>query len=76
MQPKYKALVFNFIGFAVLFVIGRLAFGYFLPINRIFLALMAAIIATIFAPKFGVVQTDKGEKTMMKWIFIKGSREI
>lgn len=76
MQPKHKALVFNFIGFAVLFIIGRLAFGHFLYINRIFIALMAAIIATILAPKFVVIKTDGREKMMMKWIFIKGPREI
>lgn len=76
MRLKHKALIFNFIAFAVLFIIGRLSFGYFLPINRIFLALMTAIIATILAPKFAVIQTDTGEKLVMKWIFIKGAREI
>ncbi|PHQ61824.1 MAG: hypothetical protein COC08_03360 [Maribacter sp.] len=76
MRPKYKALVFNFIGFAVLFIIGRLVFGHFFSINRIFLALLAAIIATVFAPKFMVIKTDEREKLMMKWIFIKAPREI
>ncbi len=76
MRPKYKALLFNFIGFAVLFLIARLALGYFLPINRIFLAVTAAIIANVLAPKFGAIRGEDGEKILMKWIFMKGFREL
>ncbi len=76
MRPKYKALLFNFIGFALLFIIVRLLLGYYWPINPIFLAVTSAIVANILAPKFGAIKTDQGEKIMMKWIFIKGIREI
>ncbi|MEL6305291.1 MAG: hypothetical protein AAFQ20_10925 [Bacteroidota bacterium] len=76
MKPQHKALLFNFLGFVFLFVPIRILLGYFLPINRIFLAVTSAIIANILAPKFGAIQTDEGEKVMMKWIFIKGIREI
>ncbi|KQC29507.1 hypothetical protein [Flagellimonas eckloniae] len=76
MKPKHKALLFNFIAFVVLFLIARLALGYYLPINPIFLAVTSAIIANVLAPKFGAITTDDGEKVLMKWIFIKGMREI
>lgn len=76
MKPKHKALLFNFIAFVALFLIARLILGYYLPINPIFLAVTSAIIANVLAPKFGVIQTDDGEKVLMKWIFIKGMREI
>ncbi|XLS30383.1 hypothetical protein ACJD0Z_06050 [Flavobacteriaceae bacterium M23B6Z8] len=76
MRPKYKAIFYNFIGFAVFFLIARFSLGYFLPINRIFLAVTSAIIANILAPKFGVIKNEEGEKILMKWIFIKGMREI
>lgn len=76
MKPKYKALLLNFIAFVVLFLIARLALGYYLPINPIFLAVTSAIIANVLAPKFGAIQTDDGEKVLMRWIFIKGMREI
>jgi len=76
MRPKYKALLYNFIAFALLFIAVRLLLGYYLPINRIFLAVTSAIAANILAPKFGAIQTDDGEKILMKWIFIKGTREI
>lgn len=76
MKPKHRALLFNFIGFAFLFIAGRSLLGYLFPVNTIFLAIMAAVIATILAPKFAAVKNGKGEKLMMKWIFIKGFREM
>ncbi|MGB5275200.1 MAG: hypothetical protein WBN39_14190 [Flavobacteriaceae bacterium] len=76
MRPKHKALLFNFIGFAVLFIIARLALGYFIDINRIFLAVGAAIIANILAPKFGAIDRAGKQRVLMKWIFLKGFREI
>ncbi|MEK6154357.1 hypothetical protein WIW50_13885 [Flavobacteriaceae bacterium 3-367] len=76
MRPKYRALLFNFLGFALLFIVIRLILGYYMPINRIFLAVASAIAANILAPKFGAIQTDEGEKVLMKWVFMKGTREI
>lgn len=76
MRPKYKALLFNFLAFALLFIAVRLLMGYYLPINRIFLAVTSAIVANIMAPKFGAIETDAGEKIFMKWILVKGTREI
>jgi len=76
MSPKIKAILLNFLGFAVLFLVTRIAFGYLLDIDRLYLALGAAIIASIIAPKFAVVEVDNSNKILMKWIFIKGFREI
>ncbi len=76
MKPKNKSLLFNFLCFAVLFLIVRFSLDYLMPINRIFLAIISAIIANILAPKFGSVKTDNGEKIMVKWIFLKGFRQL
>jgi len=76
MEPKHRALLYNFIGFAFFFVGGRLLFGYLFTMNTVFMAIMAAVFATILAPKFAVVKTAKGKKLMMKWIFITGFREM
>jgi len=76
MRPKYIALAYNFFAFALLFIAVRLVLGHYLPINRIFLAVTSAILANILAPKFGAIETDDGEKILMKWILIKGTREI
>ncbi len=76
MKPKHKAMLFNFTGFLVFFIMIRLLLGYLWPINRIFLAVTSAIIANFLAPKFGAIQTDDGTRLQMKWIFLKGIREF
>ncbi|PXX23020.1 hypothetical protein [Arenibacter sp. ARW7G5Y1] len=76
MKTKYKALIFNFLGFSILFVGGRLLIGMLLSLNTLALAFIAAVAASILAPKFSAVKTKSGEKLMMKWIFIKGFREL
>tara|TARA_R110000868_G_scaffold222745_2_gene474604 strand:+ start:1129 stop:1359 length:231 start_codon:yes stop_codon:yes gene_type:complete len=76
LKPKHKALFFNFLGFAILFVAGRLLLGMFLSLNTLVLAFIAAVAASFLAPKFSAVKTKSGEKLMMKWIFIKGFREL
>ncbi|EAR00916.1 hypothetical protein [Maribacter sp. HTCC2170] len=76
MNPKFKAMFLNFLGFAILFIIARVTFGYLLSIDRLYLALMAAVFASVLAPKFAVADIADSKKVMMKWIFIKGFREI
>jgi hypothetical protein len=36
----------------------------------------AFIVSTLISPKFQAVKTKDGEKLFMKWIFIKGIKEI
>jgi hypothetical protein len=38
--------------------------------------LTAFVIGTIIGPKFQAARTKDGEKLFMKWIFIKGIKEI
>ncbi|WP_340067017.1 hypothetical protein [Ascidiimonas aurantiaca] len=77
MKLKYKSLLYNFLGFALLFLAIRFGLGAlaFFPDNRVLLAITAAVIANILAPKFGVVTTENGEKLFMKWLFLKGVKE-
>ncbi len=76
MSLKIKAILLNFLGFAILFLVARIAFGYLLSIDRLYLALGAAIVGSILAPKFAVVEVDGSSRILMKSIFIKGFREI
>ena len=76
MNPKLKAILLNFLVFAILFLVARIAFGYLLNIDRLYLAFGAAIFASILAPKFAVVEVEGSNKIIMKWIFRKGFREI
>lgn len=76
MKLQHKALLFNFLGFAVLFLIARFGIGEFMEVPRLYLAIGAAILATVLAPKFAVVRDAGKEKLMMKWIFMKAPREV
>ncbi|AXG72124.1 hypothetical protein KORDIASMS9_04387 [Kordia sp. SMS9] len=76
MKPKTKALIFNLIAFAILFLIFRIAVGYVLKLETFWLALIAAVIASILAPKFIVVEENGKEKLLMKTVFSKDIREL
>jgi hypothetical protein len=76
MKAKYRALLFNFLGFAILFLIIRLVMGHYFNANTFLLALVSALLANILVPKFGVVKTYGGDKLFMKWLFRKGIKEI
>jgi hypothetical protein len=34
------------------------------------------MVALLLAPKFQMVKTHDGEKILMKWLFIKGVKEV
>ena len=75
MSKKTKALVYNFIGFAVFFFGARYLVAYFTNLEGFMLPLTAFVIGTLLAPKFQTVQTKDGEKLFMKWLF-GGVKEI
>ncbi|WP_036153306.1 hypothetical protein [Maribacter forsetii] len=72
MKLKHKVLIYNFLGFAVLFVLFRFLLYISLSINSIYLSAIAAIAASILAPKFAVAKIEGLEKIVMKWVFVKG----
>lgn len=76
MKLEHKALLFNFLGFALLFLIARFGLGQLMEVPRLYLAIGAAIFATVFAPKFAVVRDGGMEKLMMKSIFMKSPKEL
>ncbi len=62
--------------FAILFIAGRFIVEKYTELTGIWIPMTAFIVATLIAPKFQAVKTKDGEKLFMKWIFIKGIREI
>lgn len=73
---QLKAFMFNLISFVILFVGFRFLVGKYTYLTGIWISLTAFVIGTILAPKFQAVKTKDGEKLFMKWMFIKGVREI
>jgi len=76
MKPKHKVLVFNFLGFAILFVLFRFGLSLFLQLDSFYMSLIAAISASFLAPKCAIVKKNGIDKIVMKWIFIKGFKEL
>jgi hypothetical protein len=76
MSKKTKALIFNLLSFAVLFIGLRYFVLNYTNLSGIWKPLTAAVVATLLAPKFQAVNTRDGEKLFMKALFIKGVKEI
>lgn len=76
MSKKTKAFIYNFIGFAIIFFTVRYLVGAYTNLQGYWIPVTAFVVGTILAPKFQTVQTNQGEKLFMKWMFIKGIREI
>ncbi|MEO8533502.1 MAG: hypothetical protein ABI441_07125 [Flavobacterium sp.] len=62
--------------FAILFIAGRYLVATYTGLTGIWIPMTSFIAATLISPKFQAVKTKDGEKLFMKWIFIKGIREI
>lgn len=73
---QLKAFVLQLICFTVLFLGFRFLLGKYSNLSGIWISLTAFVIGTILSPKFQSVKTKDGEKLFMKWMFIKGIREI
>lgn len=73
---QLKAFVLQLICFIVLFILIRVLVIRYTSLTGFFISLTAFVVGTILSPKFLAVKTKDGEKMFMKWIFLKGMREI
>lgn len=76
MSKQTKALVFNMLGFLILFITFRFIVATYSSFTSWQIPVAAFLVATILAPKFQVVKTNDGEKLFMKWLFMNGVKEI
>lgn len=76
MAKKTKALLYNLICFAVLFILFRYLIDKYTGLTGIFIPLIAFVVGTLLAPKFQAAKFQGDEKIFMRWIFIKGVKEI
>ena len=76
MSKQTKSLVYNMLGFLILFIAFRFIVATYTGFTSWQIPLAAFVVATILAPKFQAIQTPTGEKIFMKWLLIKGTREI
>ncbi len=76
MTKKTKAFLYNLICFAILFILFRFLIMKFTNLTGLFIPFTAFVVGTLTAPKFQAVTTPEGEKIFMRWLFIKGVREV
>lgn len=76
MRAKNKSLFLNFIASAVFFLIFRFGLDFFVNWEEFNLAFLSGVLALVFSPKFMTTPDAKSPKVLMKWIFMKGHKEI
>lgn len=76
MSKNIKALLYNFLGYAPLFIVFYFLADKFTGLTGWWIPVTAAVAATIMAPKFQVIKFQDGERILMKWLFIKGVKEV
>ena len=76
MKKSTKALLFNFLGFAGLYLLAYLLAAQLAGLSGWAVPVTAAVIAMLLSPKFQSVKHREGEKLYVKWPFVKGVREI
>lgn len=76
MKLKHKTLLYNFLTFALVFLIARFGLVYLFEIRPMYISLLSAVLAMVVAPKFAVAHMGGREKLVMKWIFLRGFKEL
>lgn len=76
MNKSTKALLYNFLAFAVFYFSAKFLMKSFTGLEGIKVSFLALGISMVLAPKFHATHTNEGEKIFMKWIFLKGLKEI
>ena len=76
MNKKVKSVLYNFLGFVVIYLPTLYLVDEFTHLNGLWIPMTAFMVALILAPKFQAIKTHNGEKIYMKWFFIKGVKEI
>ena len=76
MSKKVKSFLYNFLRFSVFFIPAYLLVMNYSHLQGLWIAGTAFMISLILAPKFQAIKTHEGEKIFMKWIFIRGIKEV
>ena len=78
MSVKVRAFLFNFLCFGALFILIRLGILYFFPsLSYLITFVITGSLAVILSPRFAAYNNDEGtEVLLMRWIFLKGIRQL
>lgn len=76
MSKKVKSFLYNFLGFIGFYIPTYLLVMHYSHLQGLWIAATAFMVALLLAPKFQAINTYEGEKIYMKWLFVKGIKEI
>ncbi|MBC7607294.1 MAG: hypothetical protein H7199_10140 [Burkholderiales bacterium] len=73
---QLKSFVLQLICFILLFTLIRFLAAKYTNLTGFYIPLTAFVVGTLLSPKFQAVKTKDGEKLYMRWLFLKGVREV
>ncbi|KFF09733.1 hypothetical protein [Flavobacterium hydatis] len=73
---QVRAFLYQLGCFAILFILARFLVAEYSGLTGFWIPMTAFVIGTLLSPKFQAAKTKDGEKLFMKWIFMKGIKEI
>lgn len=76
MSKKTKAFLYNFLSFVALYIPALFLVKSIANSESFMVSISAFVISLVLGPKFQYVKTNDGEKIFMKWIFVKGIKEV
>jgi hypothetical protein len=76
MNKKVKAILYNFLGFAPIFLLVYFLAEKYTGLTGLWIPGAAFVASTILSPKFQAATLHGEEKIFMRWIFLKGVKEI
>ena len=75
-NKKIKAFLYNLLSFIAIYVPAMFAIQQFTPLQGFMVSITAFAISIVLGPKFQFVETRDGGKIFMKWVFVKGIKEV
>lgn len=76
MSKKTKAFLYNLAGFTLFFIPTWMVCTNLFNMQGFLPKFIALIVSIVLSPKFQFIKTAEGDKIFMKWLFLKGIREI
>ena len=73
---QVRAFLYQLGCFAILFISLQFLIDKYTQLSGLWIPMTAFGVGTILAPKFQAVKTKDGEKLFMKWMFVKGIKDI
>lgn len=76
ISKKTRAFLYNLLSFIAFYVPAMFLIQNFTALEGFWVSMTAFVISIAVGPKFQFVETNEGGKIFMKWIFVKGIKEV